>query len=146
MFNQGTVLYISPFYFKNGNTSKNKYFIILKVIDNELVIASLPTRSNKAPGLIQVEHGCNNDAERCFNCYVFQANRVITDNGFSFPLNTYIYGNEVEDYTLTVLQSNYQIEGVDYEIMGTLTMQEYSDLCTCLRQSTSIRRGIKKHL
>ncbi len=146
MFTEGIVLYISPFYFKNGNTSKNKYFIVLKVIDNQIVIASLPTRSNKAPGLIQTEHGCNNDTERCFNCYAFQANRIITDNGFFFPINTYVYGNEVEDYTLQTLQLNYRIAGVDYEIMGNLTKQEYSDLCACLKQSTSIKRGIKKQL
>lgn len=146
MFTEGIVLYISPFYFKNGNTSKNKYFIVLKVIDNQIVIASLPTRSNKAPGLIQTEHGCNNDTERCFNCYAFQANRIITDNGFFFPINTYVYGNEVEDYTLQTLQLNYRIAGVDYEIMGNLTKQEHSDLCACLKQSTSIKRGIKKQL
>ena len=146
MFNEGIVWYISPFYFKNGNTSKNKYFIILKVIENQLVIASLPTRSNKAPTLIKVEHGCNNDPERCFNCYVFHQDKVITDTGFSFSMNTYIYGNEVEDYTLQILQSNYQIEGVDYEVLGLLTKQEYLDLCACLKQSTSIRRGIKKYL
>ena len=146
MFTEGVVLYISPFYFKNGNTSKNKYFIVLKVVGNQLVIASLPTRSNKAPSLIQTEHGCNNDTERCFNCYVCQANKVITENGFSFPINTYVYGNEVEDYALQTLQLNYRIEGVDYEIMGTLTKQDYGDLCACLKQSTSIKRGIKKHL
>lgn len=146
MFAEGIILYISPFYFKNGNTSKNKYFIVLKVVDNQLVIASLPTSSNKAPGLIQTDHGCNNDTERCFNCYAFQSNRVITDNGFSFPVNTYIYGNEVEDYALHILQLNYRIEGVDYEIMGKLTKQEYDNLCACLKQSTSIRRGIRKHL
>ena len=146
MFTQGVILYISPFYFKNGNTSKNKYFIVLKIVDNQIVIASLPTRSSKAPSLIQNEHGCNNDAERCFNCYAFQANRPITGNGFSFPVSTYIYGREVEDYSLQILQLNYRIEGVDYEIMGTLTTQEYDDVCNCLKQSTSIRRGIKKYL
>ena len=146
MFTEGIILYISPFYFKNANTSKNKYFIVLKVLENLLVIASLPTRSNKAPSLIQTDHGCNNDADRCFNCYAYQANKVITDNGFSFPINTYVYGNEVEDYSLQTLQLVYKIEGVDYEIMGTLTQQEYTDLCTCLKQSTSIKRGIKKHL
>ena len=146
MFTEGILLYISPFYFKNGNTSKNKYFIVLKTVDNAVVIASLPTRSNKAPSLIQTEHGCNNDIERCFNCYAYQAGKVITDNGFAFPINTFVYGNEVEDYLLQTLELNYKIEGVDYEIMGKLTKDEYENLCTCLKQSTSIRRGIKKYL
>ena len=146
MFTEGIVLYISPFNFKNGNTSKNKYFIVLKVVANQIIIASLPTRSNKSPALITTEHGCNNDADRCFNCYAFQANRVITDSGFAFPINTYVYGNEVEDYQLTTLNSTYQIEGVDYEVMGTITSTEYTELVSCLKMSTSIRRGIKRYL
>jgi len=146
VFTEGIVLYISPFYFKNGNTSKNKYFIVLKVSANQVVIASLPTRSNKAPGLMTVPHGCNNDAERCFNCYAFQANRIITDTSFSFPINTFVYGNEVEDYQLTILNSTYQIQGVDYEKIGTLTSEEYQELVSCLKQSTSIRRGVKRYL
>jgi hypothetical protein len=146
LFTEGIVLYIPPFYFKNGNTSKNKYFIVLKLVDNQIVIASLPTRTNKAPTLLQSVHGCNNDTERCFNCYAYEAEKVITDNGFAFPINTYVYGNEVEDYLLQTLELNYKIEGVDYEIMGKLTNEEYNNLCACLKQSTSIRRGIKKYL
>ena len=146
MFEVGTVLYLNPFYFKNGNTSKNKYFIILKNIDDRIVIASLPTSICNAPSLININHGCNNDKDRCFNCYAFESSRPICTNGFSFPVPTFIYGNEVEDYEIDILSLNHKIEGVDYTIKGKLNTGDYNDLIICLRQSTKIRRGIKKLL
>jgi len=146
VFTQGQILYCTPFYFKNGNTAKPKYFIVLKNIDNNIVIASLPTRSNKAPSLVDVTHGCINNEDRLFNCYAFEAERPITDNGFAFPIATFIYGNEVETYEVSTLSSVYQVKGIDYEIMGTLTNAEFAALYNCLKNSSSIKRGIKKLL
>jgi hypothetical protein len=146
VFTQGQIFYFTPFYFKNGNTAKPKYFIVLKNIDDSIVIASLPTRSNKAPSLIDVTHGCINHEDRMFNCYAFEAGRTITINGFSFPIATYIYGNEVETYEVDMLSSVYQVENIDYEIMGTLTDAEFSDLYNCLKNSSSVKRGIRRIL
>ena len=145
MFEVGTILYLSPFYFKNGNTAKNKYFIILKNIDDKTIIASLPTRKNQLPSFIAT-HGCSHDAERCINCYAFKPKKCICENGFAFPIQTFMYGNEVEDYQLDILKFNHKVEGVDYEILGTLYKQEYEDILSCLKQSTSLRRGVKKYL
>ena len=146
MFAQGQILYCTPFYFKNGNTAKAKYFIILKNINNSVVIASLPTRSNKAPSLVDVTHGCINYEDRLFNCYAFESGRSITDTGFAFPIATFIYGNEVEIYEVSILSTVYQVKNIDYEIMGTLTNEEYSALYNCLKNSSSIKRGIRKLL
>jgi hypothetical protein len=30
MFDEGTIIYFDPFYFKNGNAAKPKYFVVLK--------------------------------------------------------------------------------------------------------------------
>lgn len=146
MFLKGQIIYCTPFYFQNGNTAKPKYFIVLNNINEETIIASLPTRSNHAPTLIDTTHGCVNHDDRCFNCYVFEPNRVITDNGFSFPICTYIYGNEVESYKLETLSSVYTIENIDYEILGTLTDEEFTSIYDCLKNSSSIKRGIKRLL
>jgi hypothetical protein len=145
LFEIGTILYLSPFYFKNGNTAKNKYFIVLKKIDEKTIIASLPTRKNILPSFI-AHHGCSHDAESCINCYAFEPNRCICENGFAFPIQTFVYGNEVEDYNADNLKFNHKVEGVDYEILGKLNIQEYNDLLECLKQSTSMRRGVKKFL
>ena len=146
MFVKGQIFYFTPFYLKNGNTSKNKYFIVLKTIANNVIVASLPKSVNIAPTLIDKLHGCINQDDRCFNCYAFEAKKVITNNGFSFPISTYLYGNEVETYNIDVLASVYQIENIDYKIIGTLTSQEYENIYTCLQNSSSIKRGIKKLL
>ncbi len=146
MFSKGQIIYCTPFYFQNGNTAKPKYFIILSNINEETIIASLPTRTNNAPSLIEITHGCVNHDDRCFNCYVFEPNRKISHNGFSFPIRTYIYGNEVESYKLALLSSIYTIENIDYEILGTLTDDEFINLYDCIKNSGSVKRGIKRLL
>jgi len=146
VFATGQIIYFSPFYFKNGNNPKNKYFIVLKNVEEKTILASLPTRTNKAPSFMTVSHGCINHDERCFNCYLFEQGKVICDNGFMFDLPTYIYGNEVEDYEISVLKANYGIEGVDFIVIGNLIKKEYEALIKCLKESKSVKRGIKKIL
>jgi hypothetical protein len=146
LFSERQIIYFSPFYFKNGNTAKNKFFIVLKNINNITIIASLPTRTNKIPSFIKQAHGCINDDDRCFNCYFFEADRPVCENGFCFPLPTFIYGNEVEDYEVRILKSVYPIEGVDYTIAGSLLKSEYDALINCLKTSKSVYRKIKRML
>ncbi len=146
MFKEGQIIYFQPFYFKNGNTSKNKYFIVLKCINDKIIIASLPSSISKAPSLININHGCINDEERCFNCYIFQKQKPICENGFAFDLDTYMYGNEVEDYEMQTLSQVYAIEGVDFEYMGDLTKKEFNAIYSCLKDSGSTKRKIKKLL
>lgn len=146
MFSEGEIILCTPFYFKNGNPAKNKYFIVLKNIDQTSIIASLPTSINKIPSSLAQTHGCINHDDRCFNCYLFEAGVSICDNGFYFPLHTHIYGNELEDYELSIIQSIYGIEGVDFERKGTLNKTEFEQLVSCLKNSTSVKRKIRKHL
>lgn len=146
MFLPRQIVYFKPFYFKNGNTSKNKYFIVLKTVDDVLIVASLPTRTCKAPALITHTHGCNNDNARMFNCYVFEAERQICENGFAFPLATYIYGNEIEDYSIETMKAIYPIEGIDYEIIGELATEEYNNIIDCMKQSSAVKRKLKRLL
>ena len=144
MFSPGQIVYFNEFFFKNGNTSKPKYFIVLANISEQTIVASLPTRTNLAASLITKSHGCINIEERCFNCYAFEANRSIASNGFSFPLPTYLYGDQVEDYEVELLRDLYKIEGVDYEIMGILTAPEFKTIIDCITNSGSIKRKIKR--
>ncbi len=146
MLTAGNVIYFAPFYFKNGEPAKNKYFIILRNIDDKIIIATLPTSSNKAPSLIEIVHGCIDNQERCFNCYIFQEKKPVCTNEFYFELNTYVYGNDVENYEAANLNKNHAIEGVDYEIMGKLKDNEYNDLYKCIKTSKSVKQRIKKLL
>lgn len=146
MFLPKQVIYFNPFYFKNGNIAKPKYFIILARINNKTIVASLPTRTNNAPSLVQKTHGCINLDDRFFNCYVFEPGKSICENGFSFPLPTFIYGNQVEDYEVEILENTYKIPGVDYEEMGILTESEFTSILACIINSSATRRKIKKLL
>jgi hypothetical protein len=140
------VIYFKEFFFKNGNPSKPKYLIILGKLEGETIVASLPTRTNNAPALVDILHGCINLEERCYNCYIFEPNRPICENGFSFYLPTFIYGNQVEDYKIENLETIYKIEGVDYEEQGILTEKEYQAILECILKSSSTKRKIKKLL
>jgi len=145
MFQPKTLIYFSNFYFKNGNTAKPKYLLVLGNINNKTVIASLPTRTNQSPTFI-LEHGCVDIKERCLNCYSFAAARPICENGFSFPLPTFIYGSQVEDYEFSLLEETYRIEGVDYELCGILTDAEFYAVTNCILNSSRTKRKIKDML
>jgi len=146
MFRPKQIIYFNEFYFKNGNTSKPKYLIILGVVNNKTVVASLPTRTNNAPALLNKKHGCVNIDDRCFNCYLFEQGKPICENGFAFDLPTFIYGNQVEDYELEIMEDVYRIKGVDYEEKGILTDAEFVAIINCVINSSSTRRKIKKLL
>lgn len=145
MFLPGQIIYFTSFLFKNGNTPKSKYFIVLANTGNGLIIASLPTRTNTVPAFINSNHGCINIDERCYNAYLFEQNKVIGQNGFSFDMTTFIYGDQVEDYEVEFLESNY-IEGVDYLVQDILLKGEFEAIIHCFRNSDSVKSKIKKRL
>ena len=146
MFQPRQIIYFKEFYFKNGNTAKPKYLIILGRIQDKTIVASLPTRTNNAPALVNTLHGCINLDDRCYNCYVFEQGRSICENGFGFDLPTFIYGNQVEDYDIEILEEVYKIKGVDYEEKGMLTQQEFRSILECILNSSSTKRKIKRLL
>jgi hypothetical protein len=128
-----------------GNTPKTKYFIILANVDNSIIIASLPTRTNSVPAFVTIDHGCINIDERCYNCYLFEKQKIIGKGGFSFDMPTFIYGDQVEDYKLDLLDANY-IEGVDYMILDVLVTMEFDAIINCFKNSNSVKFKIKKRL
>lgn len=142
----GNLILFTPFHFKNGNPPQDKFFVVLGVSNNSTILASLPTSVNKAPSLIDKLHGCVNHDERCYNCYVYEPNRVICDSGFSFNLPTFIYGNDIEDYQITTLQKKYQTKGKDYQLIGALLPNEFQSLMQCIQNSGSIKRSIRRAL
>ena len=60
MFFPRQIIYFNEFFFKNGNTPKPKYLIILGRVEDKTIVASLPTRTNNAPQLVNSLHGCIN--------------------------------------------------------------------------------------
>lgn len=148
MFSEGNILYFDPFYFKNGNTAKKKYFIVLKNVDNKTILASLPSSKDFVPTEWQKENKCHciEIPQANFNCFFLLANIIITTNGWSFPENTYLYGHQIDEYEVNNLKDIYPIEGIDFEIVGVINSNIYEAIINCLRTSSSVKRKFKKIL
>ncbi len=145
MFDTGNILYCQNFEFDDGGPSKTKYFIVLKHDGNDLIVGSLPTRKNKVPNIIDVEHGCVNDDERRINCYVFQAKKAICDNGFCFDLPTFVYGDAIRIQDAKIINSRY-ILNKNYTFEGKLSGSEFNALLKCFSNSDSVKNKIKRLL
>ncbi|MDR1199083.1 MAG: hypothetical protein LBK94_08770 [Prevotellaceae bacterium] len=147
MYSPGNILYFTPFYFSNGNTAKNKYFIVLSVIEDEIIVASLPTSKDHVPNFLTKKHGCINDEQSGFNCYYFEKHRIISEcNTFSFPFDTYVYGEQAGIMSKTALDIIYSVEENDYIKLGKLSNTEFTALKNCLVNSSAVKRKIKKYL
>jgi hypothetical protein len=146
MFEEGNILYFDPFYFKNGNTAKRKYFLVLKVHERKTIIAVLPTRTASIPRSELVDSGCLELPEIGLNCFVFPKQETVTECGKVFDFNTYLYGAFIDDYEISVLEELYPNEGIDYWVWGKLKPAYFEAVLDCFRQSASVKRKYKRVL
>jgi hypothetical protein len=144
MLAQRNVLYFTPYYFPDGNLHKNKYFIVLGEMEDNLIIANLPTSKDRVPNYIKKQHGCIEKPEINFNCYFFEKGVSISESGYSFPVNTYMYGEQVTTVSKKTMSGIYREEGKDYEIKCKLSLQEFSSIIRCLKNSKSVKNKIKR--
>ena len=144
MYNPGTIIYFDPFYFPDGNSAKPKYCLILKVIEDSILIANLPTSKDHVPGFLEKKHGCIDHKESNFNCYYFSPNNSISDDGWAFPFETFLYGMYIDEYNLKTFREIYQFEGVDYDIACTLTDEEFVNVIDCFKKSSTVKRKFKR--
>ena len=141
MYQEGQLLKFSNFVFKNGNTPKTKYFIVLRRMERTLMIASLPTSKDHVPSFAAVESGCVNLPESNVNAFVISPKMQVTPF-FSFPLPTFLYGSEVDEYEQEYLESM-QCEVEDLGLVDMDLMQAIRD---CLKKASNIRRKYIKWL
>lgn len=146
MFEEGTIIYFDPFYFKNGNTAKPKYFVVLKNQDNHTVLASLPTRTDSIPQKEEIDNGCIELPSISLNCFVISNDIEVTECGKYFDFKTYIYGHQIDVYEIEFLQEIYPLKNTDYEIWGKMKNEIFLSLIQCLRNSKSVKRKYRKIL
>ncbi len=113
MFEEGFIIYFTPFYFKNGNTPKNKYCIILKHTKDESIYL-LTTRSNKIPKHLMNDDYCISDDEINFSCFAFPINLEVTDCGKRFDFKTYCYTDSIDSFAINVMSEKYPTEDKDF--------------------------------
>jgi len=140
MYSPGNILFFTPFFFKNGHPAKPKFFVVIKVIENKTILASLPTSRDNIPSKDEIEFGCVELAEISLNCFVISPNVAITECNKFFDVPTFIYGHQLDTYDLPTLQSTYRIELSDYEIFGKMKSDIFSKLIECLKNSKSVKQ------
>lgn len=145
-FLQGAILYFDPFIFPDGGSPKPKYFLVLKRMDDALLLASLPTSKDHIPEYIEKRHGCIERPDINFNCYYFDPNIVICDNGFAFPIETYVYGYRLQTFRLDTLLLQEITDETIIEECGVLTKDEYTAIIRCLSHSPAVKRAYRKVL
>jgi hypothetical protein len=147
MLKEGTIIYFNLFQFKDPSaSSKPKYFIVVKNIDNITVLASLPSSQKHLPFDLQSTYGCIELPDSGIGCYAFKANDPIATNGFAFPLDSYIYGQHIDEYNLSNIFEIYPFEGIDFYIKGELKSDVLDLIIDCIKNSSAVKRRFKRLL
>ena len=141
MFQEGKLLKFSPFVFKNGARPKVKYYIVLKHLDEKVMMAVLPTSHDHIPSSLAVASGCVNSDERGINAFIFEEGKSVNGN-FSFPKRTYVYGEQVDEYDQSYLEDM----TTRIDDLGFLDPALFLALKRCLKQGMTIKRRYKKLL
>lgn len=146
MFEPGNLLYFNPFIFPDGGVPKPKFFVVLGEVEETVLLASLPTSKDHIPSDVEVTSGCLEIPERMVNAYTFLANEVVTENGFFFEKNTFIYGQNIKTYNTSAFlhqQTTGQTEVIE---KGKLKDDVFNALRECLKNSDAIRKRFKNYL
>lgn len=141
MYEEGKLLKFSPFKFKNGNTSKSKYYVVLKRIDDEVMMAALPTSKDHIPADAMVVDGCVDIPERRVNAFVFSPNTQITET-FRFSLPTFIYGESVDEYEQQYLDAM----DAEVEDLGNMDSSLFQQLKDCIKKAALLKRKYRSLL
>lgn len=141
MYPEGQLLCFAPFVFKSGAEPKKKYYIVLKHMDDKMMMASLPTSKNHIPSDVPLVSGCINIPERAVNAYVFFPEEKVTDC-FSFVLPTFVYGEQVDEYSREYIENM----KTKIEDLGKISDETMANLRNCLKQSVLIKRKYRKLL
>jgi len=140
MFEIRNILFFDPFYFKNGNSAKAKYFIVLNCIDNKVVLASLPTSKDHIPNSIKPKSGCIDMPEINLNCFFITPDVCVTECGKHFSRNTFLYGQNIDDYDVEMMKELYPLENTNYIVWGKMKKKLHNKLINCFINSKSIKR------
>jgi len=146
MFSERDILYFSPFYFKNGNKPKNKFFVVLKELDGKTIIASLPTSHDHIPKQSEVDRGCIEIIESCLNCFVMSPLEEVTECGKKFRVPTYMYGSLIDEYEVEYLENMLANKNCSYEIWGRMKLDLFSQLLDCFRTSKFVKKKYQRAL
>lgn len=142
-FKEGYIYYVKDFPFKNGNAPKDKFFLILKDLDDKMLLASLPTSQDHIPSGIEIHTGSYNDIYRRISAFVFKAgDDIATNNGelFHFIKDTFVYGEEIDTFPKCFLDNNH------VEIRGKLKDDLFQQIIDTFKNSPVVKKKYRNML
>ncbi|NBW27295.1 MAG: hypothetical protein EBR38_01825 [Flavobacteriaceae bacterium] len=146
MMHDGTLLHIPNYVFENG-TSKDKFFLVLKEIDDLQLIVSLPSSIEYFPTGTIVNHGCVDLHQAQQTTYCFKAGNIIdSTTSFSFSKDTYLHGCWLKDIDKNLFFQKYPVQDFHYVIKGIIDPPELKEIINCFKNSSSVKQRIKKLL
>lgn len=146
LFEPGNLLYFNPFIFPDGGEPKPKFFVVLGEMDETVLLASLPTSKDHIPSDVEVKSGCLEIPERMVNAYIFMEKEVVTNNGFFFEKNTFIYGQNIKAFSTVAFEEQKIAGETVIKLKGKLKDDVFTALRECLKNSDSVRKRFKKYL
>lgn len=152
MFKPGNLLLFKPFFFKNGATPKNKFMVALGQDTNgNIVLASLPTSKDHVPSDVELKSGCIDLPDRQVNVFVFLAGENITEtqdgsNSFSFDVNTFIYGGDLDTYPVDTFYQQMADNLSEISFIGRISDGLFNSLKECLGNSKMVKNKFKRIL
>lgn len=144
MYNKRNIIYILDYDFGNGEPLKNRYLIVLDNDGNTSIVLSVVTSQDYVPDDL-LKHGCLNEPDRNIHCHIFLQGNTIGDNGFSFPLNSFIYISSASVFKAdsAVINAKYPNK---VEVKDSMLEGEFGDLIYCIYKHPNLPRGIKRKL
>lgn len=61
-------------------------------------------------------------------------------------MDTFLYGQWLDEYDLENLKDKYQVEGIEYKIIGELLEDELQKVINCFTASAVVKRKFKRLL
>lgn len=140
----GSLLYIENYDFANGSSPKNKYLLVLHNDGAYTVVLNLTTSKDHIPSGLKKSHGCIACTISRVSCYFFEKQKIISDNGFSFPRETFIYAEQSDCISMAEFHKKY--EGKMYTKKCDIHNTELSAIKHCFKTSNTIKKKISKLL
>lgn len=139
----GTLLFVNDYVFEDG-TSKAKFFLVLKKINNsQALLISLPSSQDSVPS---DKSNCVDLPNAQQSAFIFREGEIVTNTNFAFEKRTYLYGKSVAIKDIEDFNRNYPLEGVHFHNKGKLKTRILKAVLECFKNSCTINRKIKRML
>ncbi len=150
MFKERNLLFFRPFLFKNGAKPQDKFFLVLKNVNESVLLAGLPTSKDHVPSDLEVKHGCLDIPERKFNVFVFLAGEKVAVKAdgtpFAFRKNTFVYGANLDVYPAEAFDYQNRTGQTSIGKIGTLDKAVFEELVACLSESKMVKNKFRRML